>query len=139
MGRRSSGVACGMILSIASACLAPNGAPGQGRPNDAQQAPVPAASRLPPNYRHLIAQYILARTHHVIHKAMITPPYNKYGSIFRGGTIPAVCVAIFRDNPFGIVVRDNWVLTVENGRVLNLAIGFDTCSGFSPFNELKRP
>src|SRR5262245_6268836 len=134
MWRRSSGVACGMILSIASACLGPNGALGQGRPNDAKQAPVSAASRLPPNYRHLIAQDILARNHHLIRNAMITAPYKKVG-----GTIPAVCVAIFRDNPFGIVVRDNWVLTVENGRVLNLAIGFDTCSGFSPFNELKRP
>jgi hypothetical protein len=45
------------------------------------------------------------------------------------GTMPAVCAAIFRDNPFVIVARDNWVLTIENGQEQDLAIGFDTCSG----------
>jgi hypothetical protein len=69
---------------------------------------------------------------------MISEPYEKYGGLLRGGTYATVCVAIFRDNPFGIVVRDNWVLTVENGHVHELALGLDRCSDLSAFIELKR-
>ena len=138
MRRGCPGTVCGLILWIASACLGSNGALAQGQPNDGKQGPASAASRLPANYRHLVAQYILAHNRYVIRGAMISAAYNKSGGFFQGGTIPAVCVAIYRDNPFGIVVRDNWVLTVQNGRVQDLAIGFDACSGLSPFNELKR-
>ena len=138
MRRRYSGIVCAIALSIASVSLGFNGALAQGRPGDGKQAPVSAASRLPANYRQLVAQYVLAHNRYVIRDAMISVPYNKYGGILRDGTIPAVCVAIYRDNPLGMVVRDNWVLTVENGRVQELAIGLDTCSGLSPFKELRR-
>jgi hypothetical protein len=97
-----------------------------------------AEARLPANYRQLMAQYIQAHNPYVIRDAKISKPYEKYGGLFRGGTIPAVCVAIFRDNPFGIVVRDNWVMTIENGRVSPLQLGLDTCSDLSPFTELKQ-
>ena len=52
--------------------------------------------------------------------------------------MPAVCVAIYRDNPFGIVVRDNWVMTIEIGCVKEMAKGLESCSELLPFRELKR-
>ncbi len=52
--------------------------------------------------------------------------------------MPAVCVAIFRDNPFGMVVRDNWVMTIENGQVKQIGMGLETCSDLAPFTELTQ-
>jgi hypothetical protein len=96
-----------------------------------------AAARLPANYRLLMANYLRTHNPYPIKDAMITPPYEKFGGLFRGGTFPAVCVAIFRNNPFGIVVRDNWVLTIENGQVKKSSLGLEQCAPLSPFNELK--
>ena len=97
----------------------------------------PAAARLPANYRQLIAQYILARNRYIIRDAKITAPYERFGGIFKGGTILAVCVAIFRDNPFGILVRDNHVFTFEKGNLEPIGMGMESCSDLSPFTELK--
>lgn len=96
-----------------------------------------AGARLPANYRQLIAQYILARNRYVIRDAKITAPYERFGGIFKGGTIPAVCVAIFRDNPFGIVVRDNHVFTFTKGNLEPIGKGMESCSELSPFIEMK--
>ena len=96
-----------------------------------------AAARPPANYRQLIAQYILARNRYIIRDAKITAPYERFGGIFKGGTIPAVCVAIFRDNPFGIVVRDNHVFTFKKGNLEPIGMGMESCSDLSPFIELK--
>jgi hypothetical protein len=104
---------------------------------DAKDAASPAA-RLPANYRQLMAKYIRAHNRYVVRDAMISKPYEKYGGLLRGGTYAAVCVVIFRDNPFGIVVRDNWVLTFEDGHVHQLALGLDSCSDLSGFTELNR-
>ena len=102
------------------------------------QSTASPAARLTANYRLLMAQYIRAHNRYVIRDAMISKPYEKFGGLFRGGTYAAVCVAIFRDNPFGIVVRDNWVLTVENGHVHELALGLEKCSDLSAFTELRQ-
>jgi hypothetical protein len=64
-----------------------------------------------------MAQYILTHSRYVIDDAMITKPYEEWGGLFRGGTFTAVCIAIFRDNPFRIVVRDNVVLLCMIGQV----------------------
>lgn len=96
-----------------------------------------ATARLPPNYRELMAQYIRLHNRYPIRDARITPPYERYGGLFRGGTIPAVCIAIYRDNPLGITVRDNWVLTFEDGRVHDINLGTEPCTDLSPFTELK--
>jgi hypothetical protein len=95
------------------------------------------AARLPANYRQLFAEYIRTHNRYVVRDAKITKPYEKWGGLLRGGSYAVVCVAIFRDNPFGIVVRDNWVLTIENGKPHELALGMDTCADLSPFTELK--
>jgi hypothetical protein len=97
-----------------------------------------AAAQLPPNYRQLMAQYICLHTRYVIRDAKITPPYKRYGGILHGGTIPAVCIAIYRDNPFGVLVRDNHVLSVENGQVQEIAMGIESCTELSAFTELTQ-
>jgi hypothetical protein len=71
-------------------------------------------------------------------KAAASPASRLPANYRRGGTYAAVCVAIFRDNPFGIVVRDNWVLTFDNGQVKDLAYGLEKCSDFSSFTELMQ-
>jgi len=91
----------------------------------------------------MCAQYISDKNFTLVQQtaAANLPAWKPSGLLwwhFRRGAIPAVCVAIFRDNPFGIVVRDNWVLTIENGQVQDLAIAFDTCAGLFLFNELMR-
>ncbi len=98
----------------------------------------PAAARLPADYRRSIAQYIWARNRYVVRDAKISKPYERYGGLFRGGTFTAICVAIFRDNPFGIVVRDNWVVRFEQGQVNQVAMGMESYSDLSPFPELTR-
>ncbi|MGA8494533.1 MAG: hypothetical protein WB764_03570 [Xanthobacteraceae bacterium] len=97
-----------------------------------------ATTRLPNNYRELMAAYILSHNRYVIRDARMTPPYEKSRGLFRAGTMPAVCIAIYRDNPLGIVVRDNRVLTWEDGQLREVALGMDQCTDLSPFIELKR-
>jgi hypothetical protein len=97
-----------------------------------------ATAGLPNNYRELMAAYILSHNRYVIRDAKVTPPYQKSRGLFRGGTMPAVCIAIYRDNPLGILVRDNRVLTWENGQLREAELGMDSCTDLSPFIELKR-
>src|ERR1700730_16873642 len=97
-----------------------------------------ATAGLPNNYRELMAAYILSHNSYVIRDARITPPYEKSGGLFHGGTMPAVCIAIYRDNPLGVVVRDNRVLTWETGQLREVEHGMDSCTDLSPFTELKR-
>jgi hypothetical protein len=96
-----------------------------------------AAAKLPANYRALIAEYIRGHNNYVIRDAKITPPYERFGGLLHGGTIPAVCVAIYRNNPFGILVRDNRVFTFDSGKVHEIMLGVEPCSDLSPFTELK--
>jgi hypothetical protein len=103
---------CGSATASAQTTFAPGREPS-------------AASRLPPNYRQLFAQYIRARNPYVVRDAKITKPYTKWGGIFSGGTFAVVCVAVFRDNPFGILVPEHWIMTVDQGRVKQLAMGMD--------------
>ena len=97
------------------------------------------SAEMPSNYRVLVAEQIRAnyRYRNVMRDAKITPPYQRYGGLFRGGTMPAVCVALYRDNPFGILVRDNFVFAYEDGKMQNIALGTESCSDLSEFTELK--
>jgi hypothetical protein len=137
--RWRAGTASSLIaLSIAAFTLNVTGSLAQDRSSRGAKDTASSAARLPANYRQLMAQYVRARNRYAVRDAMISKPYEKYGGLFRGGTYAAVCIAIFRDNPFGIVVRDNWVLTFENGQVHELALGLDRCSDLSAFTELKQ-
>ena len=98
------------------------------------------SAEMPGNYRALVAEEIRAhyRYRNLMRDAKITPPYERYGGLLRGGTMPAVCVALYRDNPFGILVRDNLVFAYEDGKMRNIALGMESCSNLSEFTELKR-
>lgn len=78
------------------------------------------------------------RYRHVLRDAKITPPYQRYGGLLRGGTMPAVCVALYRANAFGIVVRDNLVFAYRDGEMRSILLGTESCSDLSDFTELKR-
>lgn len=108
------------------------------RPDPRETAAV--AAEMPRNYRSLVAEQIRAfyRYRHVLRDAKITPPYQRYGGLLRGGTMPAVCVALYRANAFGIVVRDNLVFAYRDGEMLSILLGTESCSDLSDFTELKR-
>ena len=98
----------------------------------------PAASRLPPNYRQLFAQWLRERNVWPIRDAKISKPYAKYGGILRGGTYPVVCVAVSRDHPSGIVVHSKWIMTFDEGKIKQLLNGLgDSCDNLRPYPELK--
>jgi hypothetical protein len=110
----------------------------QSQTTVASKPTTPSAPPLPANYRQLVAAYISARNRYVVRDAKITKPYERWGGLLRGGTFTAVCVAVFRDNPFGIVVRDNWVVSYEGGEIKPIALGMESCSDLSPFPELLK-
>jgi len=92
----------------------------------------------PANYRQLIAAYMSADNRYTVRDAKITPPYDRWGGLLKGGTVTVVCVAVFRDNPLGIVVRDNWVFGFEGGQIKPTTLGMDRCSDLAPFPELMK-
>jgi hypothetical protein len=93
-------------------------------------------ARLSANYRQVLAQQIRTHSRYAIRDAMISKPYEKRGAQFPAGKFTAVCIAIFRNNLFGIVVRDNLELIVGNGQAK--LIPASQCSDLSPFTELKQ-
>jgi hypothetical protein len=108
------------------------------------RAQTAGAKGLPGNYRQLIAQYITAtyivpRLRYPIRGAKISQPHARPGGLFSSSVVPAVCVILYRDNPFGQVVDENWVVTIESGRVRQLpTIDVASCPGYSTFHELLR-
>lgn len=133
MRRSAISLAALVVLAIgADSCRA------QDRSGATPHQTASPKSPLPPNYRSLIAEYLRARNHYVVRDAKMTAPYERWGGLFRGGTFTAICVAVFRDNPFGIVVRDNWVVAFEDTRVRPVALGTERCEPLMPFPELMR-
>jgi hypothetical protein len=98
------------------------------------------AAEMPKNYRELVAEQIRAfyAYRHVLRDAKISQPYLRYGGLLRGGTMPTVCVALYRANPFGIVVRDNLAFAYRDGKMRSILIATESCSDLSDFTELKR-
>jgi hypothetical protein len=93
-----------------------------------------ASGGLPPaNYRQLIAAYVSADDRYVVRDAKISKPFERWGGLLRGGTMTVICVAVFRDNPFGIVVRDNWAFRFEDGNIKPTELGMSSCSDLSHF------
>jgi hypothetical protein len=83
----------------------------------------------------LIAAYLSADDRYLVHDHK---PYARWGGLFRGGTFTAVCVAVVRDNPFGIIVRDNWAFKYDNGQIKPVEKGTESCSDLSPFPDLMK-
>lgn len=131
--RRSAVLAAAILLAV---WITPGAA--EDRSTVAPRQTAAAKSSLPRDYRARIAEYIRLRNRYVVRDAKITAPYERWGGLFRGGTFTALCVAIFRDNPFGIVVRDNYVFDFDGDRVRPVALGMERCEPLTPFPELMR-
>jgi hypothetical protein len=129
-GRR--GMASFRVVSIAAVMLNLTASLAQGRSG----AAVSFAPGLPADYRELMAQYIRAHYRHEIRDARISLPYYKYRGESHDSSL-AVCVAIYRDDPAGRIVRDTLILAVEDGQVQELRRVLDECWNFSAFTELK--
>jgi hypothetical protein len=94
---------------------------------------------IPPNYRELIIQTILARTNFTIRSARISRPTELWVGLVAGGNRRAICVEVLRDTPLGgSPGRDHWVFTFKNGRVWTAAYSYQECEGYSLFNELVK-
>jgi hypothetical protein len=128
-----------------SACAAPS-------PQTLAQNNSSAAAALPPNYRVLIARYILTRERLlqsiVVNTAMISKPYDDRGApLWRNidpDHTPGVCVAYDARTLFG-PSRAYLLFTVRNGQVEqmythNNAILFTEgmCPDYTPFTELMK-
>ncbi len=123
-------------LSLALLLLGTAHSRAQNQPAGATARMTPPAELPPANYRQLIAAYVSTDHRYTVRDAKITKPYERWGGLLKGGTVTVVCVAVFRDNPFGIVVRDNWVFRFESGAIKPTGLGMDQCSDLAPFPEL---
>ncbi|MGJ5178422.1 hypothetical protein ACQR16_19935 [Bradyrhizobium oligotrophicum] len=97
------------------------------------------AARLPSDYRRQIAEYVRVRNRYVLRDAQISAPYERWGGLFAGGTFIAICVKLHRDNPLGIVVQDNHVVTFDGGKLHEVGMGTESCDNLSRFTELIQP
>ena len=70
---------------------------------------------VPSDYRKRAAQIIKSRTNYRIRDGRISRPSVMWAGLLAGGNLPGVCAVIFRENPFGMVVRDTWQITFKNG------------------------
>jgi hypothetical protein len=88
-----------------------------------------------------MAQYIRATwiSSFPIRDGKISQPHARPAGLFSSSVVPAVCAVVFRNNPLGQITTENYVMTIEGGRVGQLpTMDFDSCPGFSAFNELHR-
>lgn len=98
---------------------------------------------MPPNYRVLIARHMqtMPIPQQDLNTAKISAPYDKWGGLLRGGTMPTVCVSIETQNMLGMKFTGGFLFTIENGRVYRLETGnliIDKCPPFSPFYEVRK-
>jgi hypothetical protein len=126
------------LVSLALLAMQTDMCAAQDRAGSAPPRAASAKSSLPKDYRLRIANYVSARNRYVVRDAKITAPYERWGGLLHGGTITCLCVAVFRDNPFGIVVRDNWVFDFDGDRVRPVALGMERCEPLTPFPELMK-
>ena len=133
---RTTRAPAALALSLAVLFLGTAGSLAQNQMAGAPQRTTQSAVLPPANYRQLIAAYVSADNRYTVRDAKITKPYERWGGLLKGGTVTVICVAVFRDNPLGIVVRDNWVFRFEGGEIKPTALGMDQCSDLAPFPEL---
>jgi hypothetical protein len=100
---------------------------------------------MPPNYRSLIARYIL--THENLDKATlntakISTPFVRGGGLFGGDPVAAACVSVYTSNMLGMHFTGYSVYLAKNGQVEreppSTAIISSTCGPFSPFHEVMK-
>jgi hypothetical protein len=104
---------------------------------DVAQAADEAA--IPPNYRELIIQRILARTEaRAIRSARISQPKVLWIGLMAGGNRRAICVEVIRETIITSSARDHWVFTFKNGQIWTAEYSYAECDNYSPFNELLK-
>jgi hypothetical protein len=59
-----------------------------------------------------------------------------WAGLLAGGNLPGVCAVIFRENPFGMVVRDTWQITFKNGAIATADYANIACDHTSKFPEV---
>jgi hypothetical protein len=114
-------------------------------PNEGLAQSKSQAARMPPNYRALIARYILSNEpfdKKTLSTAKISKPFTQGGGLFGGEPIPVVCVSIYTSNMLGMHFTGYLEFTVNNGQAVRLkgstAIISETCGEFSPFFEVMK-
>lgn len=114
---------------------------------DCAQAGPDATNVIPPNYRELIARYMLTVgvEERYLRTAMIAKPVNKPDGILgrlTGTTVPIVCVSGDTRNMLGMEYKGYFVFYFENGRLRRRdtgnAILASECGAFSPFPEVMK-
>jgi hypothetical protein len=108
----------------------------------------PTYEEFPANYRTLIARYLLAQSYAgdlKTNTAMISKPFERWGGLLRGGTIPTVCVSMENTNLLGMTGKGYFLFVFLNGQVVRsdghtnaIILTDDMCPGFSPFHELVK-
>jgi hypothetical protein len=92
---------------------------------------------VPSDYRRRAAVIIKSRTNFRIRGAQISRPFVMWAGILAGGNLPGVCTLIFRENPFGSVVRDTWQITFKEGAVATAGYANIACdNNLSKFHEV---
>ena len=93
-------------------------------------------SGVPGDYRKRAADIIKRGTSYKIRDTQISKPMELWAGIQWGGQLPGVCVLIFRDNPFGTVVRDTWQITFKSGAVAGAGYANIECKNTTKFHEV---
>ncbi len=99
---------------------------------------------IPPNYRELIARYVLTLSLNHHGNPMIAKPYNKPDGIWgrlTSTTVPVVCVSFDGRNIFGQENKIYFVFYFEDGKLRqwpSRSILASECGAFSPFTEVMK-
>lgn len=124
------------VVSVLAGCTTSEGLAQSGTKSSGA-----LTAKLPANYRQLMAQYIRATwiSSFPIRDGKISQPHARPAGLFSSSVVPAVCAVVFRNNPLGQITTENYVMTIEDGRVgLLPTIAVDSCPGYSTFHELRR-
>jgi hypothetical protein len=129
---------------VALVCAVLLGVSVAAPPSPVRAEDAPEAVKMPANHRTLIAQYILTQEpfdQATLNTAEISRSFGKWGGLFRGGTMPTVCVKMQVTNLLGMTGPGYLLFTVENGQAIRLSGGnamIDPCPPFSPFHEVRK-
>jgi hypothetical protein len=127
-----------IVFSIALLVFASANALAQGWSPSMPGSSARLSARLPANYRTLMARYLRDNFPYRILDARITPIYERWGGILRGGSFACVCVVVLYNDKFFGRSAQALVLTMDKGRVTHWAKGIESCSPLRPFPELRR-
>ena len=91
---------------------------------------------VPSDYRKRAAQIINSQTNFRIRDGRISRPSLMWAGLLAGGNRPGICAVIFRENPFGMAVRDTWQITFKNGAIATADYANVACDNTSKFPEV---